>query len=257
MPRLALAALLLTLLLNVAGCSIATRIPANRFDSPETVGKRWSGDFGGGFEGGNEYVITDDDTATPPNFSNPYFETSTWDGFLNGNLGILSCLDVGVKIRTNSTTLGQVKYQILGEPRSAAKEGNFSLAVSAAGGGSTQSGSDTSIGSNPTTANNSMNESAVDLATVMGYRMSDRALLYWSFSWTRQTYSGTLTQTGGGGQTYYYSGQLRQLGFNVGAEFDDANFISRLELATARTTAVGGGPTYTDVYGGGEVGFRW
>lgn len=256
-------ALALSGLVFFSGCAIVTKIPANRFDSPEAIGH--GDELQGGLEGGNQWVITEDDTQNPPNLSNPSFEGSTNDFFVNGGLSLsalTSRLDLDVKLRFNSVFLGQLKFQLIGAPRTTAREGNFSVAITAAAGGASHTSSDTNaplFGGTSTTANNSFNESAIDFGLIMGYRVSEWALLYSGISWTRQTYSGTLSQTVGGGSAtnYLYSGQLRQSGVDLGVELDPGLMVAKLEYAFASTKSVNTSQQYSNGYVGFELGFRF
>jgi hypothetical protein len=244
---------------SFSGCAITTKIPVNRFDSPETMG-RGSGELLGGDEGDSEFTITPDDTATPPNFSNPTFSNSN-DFLLQGGLslaGLIPRTDIYAKLRTAGVLEGVIKFQILGEPRNVAKEGNFSLAVTAGAGGSSSSDSDnTTYFTSSTSAQYSTTVSAVDFGAIMGYRLSEWALVYAGWAWTRQTYSGTLTQTtssGGSSPQYLYSGQLRQTTADLGIEFNPGAFLGRVEYAFAWSSAAATSLGYHNGYFGLELG---
>jgi hypothetical protein len=112
---------------------------------------------------------------------------------LNGGISlapISSRLDIYSKLRTAGFLEGELKYQLMGEPRSHAKQGNFSFSVTAGGGGSSSSGTDVgSILTDASEANYSTNTAAMDFGAIMGYRLDDTLLVYWGGSWTRITYS--------------------------------------------------------------------
>src|SRR6185437_5476049 len=181
--------LVLSALPLAAGCAhpITTHLPANRFDSPEAAGVRFKGDIAAGLEGGNQWDITQDLDQSPPSFANPGFDTSQADAVMTGDLGLLDRLDVGLKVRFDTTSLAEVKYQILGDPRVTAKDGNFSLAVTAAGGtGTRDENNQTSLQDSGVVANDTITETDMDFALIGGYRPSDLALLYSGGAFTRR-----------------------------------------------------------------------
>jgi hypothetical protein len=247
------------LVLSACAHPITTHLTANRFDSPEAAGKLGAGDIHGGFESGPLFTITPDSTVNPPDFSRAGFSHTDLDGFLAGDLGLLDQLDVGLKLRFNNTTLGQIKYQFLGEPRLSAKEGNFSLAASFAGGGATHNSTNTeefALGT-PITATDTLTETDLDAAVIGGYRLQDVLLIYGGPFWTRRSYSGNISQTGGATGTYPFNGIIQQFGMNVGLQANFNRGIARVEGAGSRASQSSSGANYWSGYLGFDLGFFW
>ena len=62
--------------LFIAGCAVTVDVPANRFDSPETLGKQWRVKVQGDYGGSNSVELTPLLSSSVPNTASPKFETT-------------------------------------------------------------------------------------------------------------------------------------------------------------------------------------
>ena len=214
--------LLTVLCLLFTGCATAvtTNSPANHFITPESSGGFLDGSAALGFGEGDKLTIIPDALATP--LSNQGSITKEAQFMGNVWLGILSRLDL--QLVNQSATFG-LKYQILGETRTTAKAGNFSLAISAMGGSISYKDTYNDLLRPSVTASSSTSVDTYDLTLEIGYRTTDITLLYLGPYYTHNAYHGALVQTPTNGSTTNtdYSGLFQEFGMKTPIFFSMAN----------------------------------
>lgn len=239
-----------------SGCAIGLNMPTVRFDSPEARGKPGSGSIGIGAATSHYLEIIPDTTANPPVDRRSFQRSFNFPARVE--FGILARLDI--ELRAPMATFGtapailKLKYQVIGEPRSTAKMGNFALAVSA--GGALTSNETTHYGGSINAVTDA-SFNGFDLAGLAGYRVSDPILLYGGVFYTRYNFDGTITQTGSGAiaAPYTFAGHAEQSGLNFGASAGGGGFNIRAEMAAA--FAFSGGARIQSLQGGLMLGFEW
>jgi len=129
--------LLLAILLSFVSCTTYFQTPGARMISPEAHGKLGKGTVDMGRLQGNRQYQADFRGATT---KVPLDSDGVTYGYtVSGELGLLKRLDFYIlPSLAMSPTLFGIKFQFLGDPRAEAKKGNFSAALSVAGGSSRQ-----------------------------------------------------------------------------------------------------------------------
>src|SRR5690349_11964388 len=114
------------LLFSACGTSpIDIHTPLTRFDSPESNGKKFGVSAAAGIVSNEKTTITPDYGLYSAADTPVSFDSATTVG-ANANLGITERLDIGLRGHINVPLLFEIKYQLIGDSRIAAKEGNFS-----------------------------------------------------------------------------------------------------------------------------------
>lgn len=215
----------------LSGCAVTVDVPANRFDSPETLGKRWRVKVQGDYGGENSVVLTPYLSSAQPNTKDPQFLPTRFvrvgggvEFFDNFDVELRSLLDL------------HVKYQLLGDPRLTAKQGNFALAVTGTlGTGGSKDSYSPLFGS--TTVRSEQNEVFFDGAIIAGYRVADPVLLYAGpfarYTDFHGTFETTDASTGASSGVSKYSGNVVTTGANLGAEVGTPLFQLKGEVAYA------------------------
>lgn len=244
MKHLVLAALAL---LALNGCAINVNLSTLRFETPEAQGQLGKGEAGAGVALGTKLELIDDDT-----FSSLSQEANFVGDFVapfRGEVGLLDRLDIsltGAASTAASPVNLRLKYQILGEPRITSDPGNFSMAVTLAGGAGYKSDYDTDTGNpfidptNPVVATYSIHAWDVDTSLIFGYRILDWLLVYGGPFYTHTGFSGWVQQSGSGSQQINLAGTVDEEGANVGVSFDWKHFTLRPELALGAAQATNG-----------------
>lgn len=210
----------------VAGCAISTHLPANRMEIPETHGEALAFGADLAIEGGHSLEFSDDYTSTPVTDS-PVYERSSAGVKLGGSLALMRRLDLGVRLGLGSNNVLQAKLQLLGEPRRATREGNFSLAVTGGVGyaGARESGTgfaDDQVDSYE------LNAYALDGAVIAGYRILDEVLVYGGPFVQRYEIDVTHELDG---TRHDYGGATIQSGANLGFGYSiDTGHLTRLDI---------------------------
>lgn len=157
-------------------------LPASRMESPEVLGNEGKRvGFQVGASATQDFTLTGDASARPPTLNNPILERS---GDLSGALsyGAFDRIDLGLKTSAGSSPyVLSAKFQIIGDPSTSAKAGNFSLAFTAGVGVNVvaRKGDQNGLfGSGGHNWNSQLTEKLGDFALIAGYRVSDTALLY-------------------------------------------------------------------------------
>lgn len=170
------AASLLSLLFLISCAQIELKTPSSRFMSPETSGK--SLDYGlqlmqqSGVEAKVNIVANELDKVDLSNTASPLA--------YSGYVGILEKLDLIYYNYIDSASLLGVKYQILGDSRANAKEGNQSLAVTLGGGGQSKTTTSQDL-FDEDVDKTELEQNLVDASIIYGYRAKDNILVYSSF----------------------------------------------------------------------------
>lgn len=218
------------------GCtSVGTWVSMNRFNSPEATGEtfRLTGEVG--FDRTSQIVFTTDASARPPTINNPAQASSGPSyTFFKFETGILSFIDISARTGLGNLTPSflTAKIQLLGSPQNQAKASNFSLAVTASGGGAYnyQSGDqDGTFGRAGNNWNSDVTTTAQQFAAIIGYRVSDLVLFYGGVFKDFYYASGSIHQalstsstsaTSGPGGVYTFAGDGTNSGFNIDAQFN-------------------------------------
>lgn len=220
-----------------SSCVILFNHPVNRFDSPEALGERWKAHFDAGLGGSNSVILTPNTDTTPVSSVSPSFERDDALTRLQFGLGILERLDFDIKgsLSSKEPVIVQAKYQLLGEPRAHAADGNFALAVTAGLGLMRGSGSGESTSTSPTRYD--LHGSGVDAALIAGYRFNSAVSIYGGGFFTAFGYSGS--QTLSTGTVSPFDGSSQQLGGNLGVDFGFERVRFKLEGAEGSVSAGG------------------
>lgn len=225
------------------GCAIKVTMPVNRMEPPETSGKSKI-KINAGIGGSNVAVLTSDHTVTPPNTSNPTYEKGSHFHFGVG-YGVSDAFELQIR----SDRLVNLKVQLLGEPRSTAKAGNFSFALTAGAGYSDTSKTGSHIsGSSATTK---LSDYILDGAVILGYRFEPFLMVYGGGFVSRKNYSGTHSS----GSTLNFSGYAENVGGNAGLEVGSSSFQARIEGAYANMKS--GSINTGRIFVGGEAAFTF
>jgi hypothetical protein len=237
-----------------AGCGINAHLPAGRLDTPETYGRTLAVGVDLGIQGSNALSLTPDYTITPVDTDEPSYSRSAGDVKVGASVGLAERFDLGLETAWDSPLMLQGKYQVLGEPQRTARQGNSSLAVTAAIGNHNQSGSSTGLTGGDYDAYR-MTVNMVDLAAIAGYRFADTALLFGGpFV---QTYWISGTHTLDDGPEVAYDLGAYQYGANVAIAFRvSKNLQLALEAVFAASRANDGHVT-SGFLGGHLAAFRF
>lgn len=237
----------------VSGCAVTVDVPTNRFDSPETTGKLGRLKLEADFGGSNSVVLTPDITAKAPDTAHPTFDTTKFLDVMAG-VGLMDKLDVDV--RTDGGLAFEVKYQFLGAPRMTAKAGNFALAATLMGGGSTYNQDSSGL-----VGAGHVDQSAyfADAALVAGYRVLDPVLIYGGPFIRDTKFSGSYTQSSSIGapstSAGNYSGDVMSTGANIGVELGLP--LVQFKLEGAYSNAKSGSVNTGRFFGGLGVAFQF
>ncbi len=223
-----------------SGCAITMNLHTNRFQTPEAAGKPGAGyaDFFG-LEGANELVVVPDSTFPNPDVTHPRFNRNARYYYMGGGIGVMDRMNIEIRNPLSDTGMLNAKYQILGDPRLSAKEGNFSLA--AVGGffyaAPSEEARSTLYGINAKTDREILSG---DFALIAGYRIADTFLIYGGTAYTLHSYTGKVEQKNSAGTitNYSFTGNANQVVFNLGLEWTLSHCLLRVEQAVgiARAT---------------------
>lgn len=249
--------LLVGLLPLLSGCAITMQMPVARMDSPEVQGELGKGYVGGGLAIANKLTIIPDVTASPPQTASPSFDPSLVVP-IKGGLGLWERMDLDFQVVSSSPALGRVKIQLLGEPRQEAKQGNFSLSLTAGGGLGGRNDRDTNTILTNVTANYTIDYYAWDVAMILGYRAGERFLIYGGPFFTHYYFRGTIDQTINNTvqPQRLFSGHATQGGLNAGAHWEFGRFFElkgEAAVGVADVRYTGNAAPSLAVY----AGFHW
>ena len=162
------------------GCtSLTLRLPAARFESPESNGKLWRTAVGASAGGDHEVTVISNAASRPPVTNQSSIERAGEVGYFV-DMGVASFIDLGLRFGLAGSEL-LAKIQLLGQSTREAQEGNFSIAATIAGGSNSTSNSgdqSTLFGPGNAAWSAKASYSSVDFAVIFGYRVSDTMLIY-------------------------------------------------------------------------------
>jgi hypothetical protein len=206
----------LAIAMMAPSCGINTHLPASRLESPETYGRAMAFGIDVGVQGSNSLGLTSDYTISPVDTDTPSYSRSRSDVKLGVGVGVAERFDLAVKTAWDSPFQLQGKYQLLGDSRGKAREGNSSLAVTAAIGNHAQSGSSDGL-SGDEESSYEMTAYMADGAAIAGYRLSDAALVFGGPFIQKYWISGTHVLDGAPERAYDLD--AHQYGVNIGVGF--------------------------------------
>jgi hypothetical protein len=225
-----------------AGCGINAHLPASRLETPETYGRPLAFGVDLGVQGSNSLSLTSDYTISPVDTDEPTYTRSTGVK-IGASVGLAERFDLALKTAWDSPLLLQGKYQLLGDPQGTAKQGNSSLAVTAAIGNHNQGGESDDTFSGGDDAY-SMNAYMADASVIAGYRFSDNGLVFGGPFVQQYWISGTHTLDGAPEVAYDLDAQ--QYGVNLAIAFT----INRIFQLTVEAVFVESRASDADVRSG-------
>jgi len=165
--------ILIFLVFLVTGCASRFFIPTNRFLSPETDGALWKGEVKLGSAGVTQVQLADSMTSTTPDITPILSRNSSI--YFGAELGLASWLDVYYSGVASAPGFVGLKIQIIGDPASTAKAGNFSIALA---GGPGFGSAEQTDGSDDLKGKTKMKFTGWETALLLGLRLSDSFLIY-------------------------------------------------------------------------------
>lgn len=182
-----LVCILFTLHLSLSGCATSVDVPLNRFESPE-IQKHLKIKVDAGVQKQASAVLSSDFTYYPPNTTNPRLKTDH-EITGSGGLGLFDQVEIGLRVPAEIT----IKYQPIGDRKSDAKAGNFSLALIAGWANQSRNQTGRTLFSS-TTYTIDLKQSYTDFGLITGYRFSELLLLYGGYNRIDCNFSGTYTE---------------------------------------------------------------
>jgi hypothetical protein len=219
----------LALLLTAASsCAINMKMQGNRFESSEVYGKT-AFRIKTAYTGQSNTELTPDDTLYPPTTSNPDVGPNH-TVIIGAGLGIKDRVEIGV----DTNWVGKAKFQLLGDPKIRATEGNFSLAVVGSLGFFSYDKSDTGLFSSQEYKVHFENTNYGG-QLVAGYRVDRLVNLYAGPFVERGDYTGTY-ETVGVSKTDFKGSALNRGGV-IGIEIGSPRCTGIIEAAWNHTTS--------------------
>jgi hypothetical protein len=256
-PKLKAAVLIGWLALGT-GCTSTFRMPANRFEYPETRGSEGFGRIeAAGLTGGNSVTYAKSRRAAAGTDPTQVLATS-YAGFLTGvGVRVTDNFDIGGRLQNNAPLVLRLNYQLLGEPAARKKTDGFSVSLLGAGGYGL--GNETSSSSG-TISTYSTSFYTGEGGLVAGYRITKSILVYVGGYYSFYGYSAALTEEKGstagaspspepssstGSSKSVFNGTATQPGFYLGVQIDLADVFIKIEIAQATLTVSGTGTPQT------------
>jgi hypothetical protein len=180
---------------------------------------------------------------------------------LGVNLGLIPKLDAYFDWgMINSASIVGVKYQLLGDSRRAAKEGNSSLALTVGYLFESHSGkvSDQgqAFGSTERAAEYDFALSGADLGLIYGYRPIDVFLVYGGVFGNFSRTSGSWNRTKPYSQEVDLKSSVRQQGMNLGISTGYESFQGMIEVSYTELRAGSNRTNETSIGGGIRIVFK-
>lgn len=249
--------ILLLLLLTAASCSSYLRTTAAKMISPEANGGFFRGTVDVRFENVQAYQLDFKNSTTQKLDDIGEFGAIN----LYADLGILSRLDLYLHpdILLTPPVFG-LKYQILGEPRRFAKQGNFSLSLAAGIGQRSDSKSsnlDDFDAFDGSIKEIDLDQSHTEFGLIVGYRWTNWLLHYGNIFLMKEEAKGTVTNDSGSivdkDFKYKNSSTLASTGFMIyfaehfHLKLDYTYLVTDWDYTAAQTSHVMNG----------GIGFHW
>lgn len=197
--------------LILSGCGtgpIEIGMSQSRLDSPEAYGKLLAGRGHLGHRSTRQATLTNDyGTTAVTSYSTDLNSVANWGVGLG--LGVWDRIDFDLKVDSGTVPMTQLKFQVLGDTRPTAKEGNFSVSVSAGYGSDREreSGSNLTLFSQPRSGSFDLDYKIYDAALILGYRIIDPLLVYGGVSRSWLSCSGKQTLFNASTSTFDIRGQ--------------------------------------------------
>ncbi|HEY8279762.1 MAG TPA: hypothetical protein VIH99_09075, partial [Bdellovibrionota bacterium] len=196
-----------------SSCAVTAKLPMNRFESPEASGKAFGGEVQLAYQGRNEVELTPAYETRAPNLNDPSVQKPGHRVISQTSVGLMERMEISLTLL--QPRLG-LKYQFLGDTRPKASKGNFSMALSAGAAGSSEK--EYSAGTSVTPATSyELEETFVDGALILGWRLGTDALLYGGPFWVSD-YLKTIYTSGTGTPAVNSSGRIDSYGMNFGVQ---------------------------------------
>ncbi len=218
-------------------CAVKVKMPAQRFITPETNGHFMKGGIGIGGGGAASVQVVDDRFSSTP--STVPSITKDSETSANVHLGLASFMDLYYHAGSESPVYVGAKIQLLGDPSETSKQGNFSLAIAgAAAFGSDDDSSTIEAGtSSEVISNVDVKYGGWEAMVLLGYRPSDKVIVYTGPFQTETTAEVTVTRSTAGTTTTTASpkGKGTHNGIVAGVRFGK-NFYFGIEGSKSEAT---------------------
>jgi hypothetical protein len=256
---------LLALIIVLSGCSqLNVRLPAQRFESPEAEGGFFKFHLGGGVSSAVDVTLSSDASQRPPSgITQPKLGPGA-DFPLKIGMGLFSHLEVSVRGGFNSVpAMLTGKLQLIGTPESEAKAGNFSVAVTAAGGYESSSNNGDQLGDGGPGGYNwtaRADTTVDDYALIIGIRPTESLLIYASGFYSHYKMTGNIhddlsSNSLSPAADYTLSGQGQRNGGNLGIQTGKSVLFS--VEASASQVQWTNAQTYSELSWGGFLAFSF
>lgn len=230
------------LMIGASSCAVSMKMQGNRFESSEVYGKTGVR-FKAENRGQAEVELTPDYTVTPPNSQNPTAgpaHTLT----VGVGMGIQERFELGLTSNLNFTG----KFQILGEPKLTATNGNISLAVIGSAGFPQESDEGQDIFTTQRKKIN-LDSQLFGGGLIAGYRVDPMVNFYAGPFAEFGTYNGTYETVGV--STTRFEGTAQNRGAVIGIEVGSPRLTGMIEGAWNQINS--GSSSATFWVAGGEI----
>ena len=180
------------ILLSYSCSSITVYNPSSRFMTSESTGRTFAGAGSFGSNGGTQATISLENGKINNEVKLRNNVSPLTGAF---EMGIIKQLDFFTKTNINSPSLTGLKYQIYGESRAKADEGNTSIAISIAAGGQSKEAQSNTIFFSSDIEKYSVHHNVTDFSIMGGHRFDKDILTYASIQYTRNTVKIELEST--------------------------------------------------------------
>ncbi|GEM_PF-2532609 len=219
---------LVILMTSASSCAVNMKMQGNRFESSEVYGKT-AFRLKTAYTGQSNTLLTNDYTLFAPSVQNPDVGPSH-TVIVGGGMGIKDRFEVGVD--TNS--VGKAKFQLLGDPKIRAGEGNFSLSIVGSLGYTSEDDSENAFFSNQGYKVH-LESTTYGGQLVAGYRLDKLVNLYAGPFIERGDYTGSYEITGVSRNDL--NGHSLNKGAVIGVEFGSPRVTGMIEGAWNQTVS--------------------
>lgn len=243
-------------------CAVNVKMPVNRLISPEAQGELAKGQFDLRWVGVADVELANNKTSATPNIDPDVSE----DGAIGvgAGIGILRNLDFYYHTGDDSPSHYGLKWQILGEPRMTAKEGNHSLAIAAAYANLSETETENeTFGSDSGRAK--IRAEGHEALLLYGYRPRNHLLFYAGPYYYFLETKARIFRTSGAVETNTANpkGEGTQTGLLLGFRYIAEKGYINLESGYSKTEFARISPTkmdaneFDDFFFGGSMGMTW